>query len=195
MSLNDRVTFTAMTNGSPKDFQIIAKNDEITARELPSRIISHLKEMEDDDGAYQISRLDHVLQCATRAHRDQADVDWIMAALIHDLGDVLAPFTHGQVAAEILRPFVREEVTWVVRYHGTFQMFYNSNLTEEERNSRDQFRDHPYYESAVKFCEKWDQCSFDPDYDWLPLEFFEPMIQEVFSRKAFDPLTTSPLNR
>ncbi len=120
---NKTVSFTAMKNGTPDDYQLIAANDAETASELPNRLIAHLKEMAADDGAYQISRLDHVLQCATRAHRDGADDDWLIAALLHDIGDVLAPFTHGQVAAEIIRPFVRSEVTWVVRNHGTFQMY------------------------------------------------------------------------
>ena len=138
-----------------------------------------------DDGAYKISRLDHVLQCATRASRDGADDDWVAAALLHDLGDVLAPFTHGQVAAEILRPFVKDEVTWVVRNHGIFQMFYNKSLSPQERHSRDQFKDHPNYQLAVDFCEKWDQCSFDPHYPTEKLEFFTPLIKRVFTRSPF----------
>lgn len=149
-----RVSFTAMKDGTKEDFLIIKENDDQTNAELPERIIAMLKEMAKDDGAYHISRLDHVLQCATRAYRDNAGDDWVMAALLHDIGDVLAPHTHGQVAAEILRPFLSEEIVWVVRHHGTFQMFYNKSLTEEERNSREKFKDHPYYQSAVDFCEK-----------------------------------------
>ncbi len=180
------VGFTAMKDGTKEDYIIIKENDEKTARELPDRLIEHLTEMEKDDGAYKINRLEHVLQCATRASRDGADDDWIIAALLHDIGDVLAPFTHGQVAAEILRPFVREEVNWVVRHHGTFQMFYNKSLGEEDRTSREQFKGHPYYQSAVDFCEKWDQCSFDPEYDTETLDFFIPIIKRVFLRKPFE---------
>mgnify|MGYP001815349602 FL=1 len=180
------VGFTAMKDGTAADFEIIRENDEVTARELPDRIIDHLKQMALDDGAYKISRLDHVLQCATRAQRDGADDDWVAAALVHDLGDVLAPFTHGQVAAEILRPFVKADVAWVVRNHGIFQMYYNKSLSHKERNSRDQFKDHTYYQLAVDFCEKWDQCSFDPHYPSEKLEFFTPLIKRVFSRVPFD---------
>ena len=179
------VGFTAMKDGTAADFEIIRENDEITARELPDRIIEHLREMALDDGAYKISRLDHVLQCATRAQRDGADDDWVAAALVHDLGDVLAPFTHGQVAAEILRPFVKADVAWVVRNHGIFQMYYNKSLSHKERNCRDQFKDHPYYQLAVDFCEKWDQCSFDPQYPTENLEFFIPLIKRVFTRVPF----------
>jgi predicted HD phosphohydrolase len=185
MSDEQKVSFTAMKDGTVADFQIIAANDEMTAEELPKRIMSHLEEMAADDGAYQISRLDHVLQCATRALRDGTDDDWVIAALLHDLGDVLAPFTHGQVAAEILLPFVREEVAWVVRHHGIFQMHYNKALADQARRSRDKFEDEPAYQLAVDFCEKWDQCSFDPNYDHFELAYFEPLVQRVFSRVPF----------
>ncbi len=180
------VGFTAMKDGTKEDYLIIKENDEKTAQELADRLIDHLKEMEKDDGAYKINRLEHVLQCATRASRDGADDDWVVASLLHDVGDVLAPFTHGQVAAEILRPFVNEEVEWVIRHHGTFQMFYNKSLSEEDRNLRDQHKDHPYYQSAVDFCEKWDQCSFDPDYESEKLDFFIPMLKEFFTKEPFN---------
>lgn len=185
MPENKTVSFTSMKAGTVEDFEIIAANDEQTAKELPDRLIAHLQEMAKDDGAYRISRLEHVLQCATRAHRDNADDDWVIAALLHDLGDVLAPFTHGQVAGEILRPFVREEVAWVVSHHGTFQMFYNKSLAEDLRGSREKFKDHPYYQSAINFCEIWDQCSFDPTYDSEELNSFVPLIKRVFARKPF----------
>jgi len=185
MEKQKTVGFTAMKQGSVADYQIIAANDAVTAKELPNRLIEHLKEMAEDDGAYQISRLDHVLQCATRIYEDGEDEDWIMAGLFHDIGDVLAPFTHGQVAAEVLRPFVREEVSWVVRHHGTFQMYYNVSLSAEERNSREVHKLHPYYDYAVNFCEKWDQNSFDPKYTAKPLSFFIPMIEHVFTRPPF----------
>lgn len=174
-----------MKEGTVDDFKIIQANDSKTAKELPHRILEHLMEMRKDDGAYKISRFDHVLQCATRASRDGADDDWIMAALLHDIGDTLAPFTHGQVAAEILRPFLREEVVWVVRHHGVFQMFYNASLSTEQRNSRDQYAEHPYYQSAVDFCENWDQNSFDPNYKNEELEYFIPIVNSVFARTPF----------
>ena len=182
---NNTVTFTAMRDGTVEDYLIIQENDQVTAQELPERIMNHLREMALDDGAYQISRLDHVLQCATRAFRDNADDDWIAAALLHDLGDVLAPYSHGQVASEIIRPFVKKEVAWVVQNHGVFQMYYNKSLSSKKRNSRDQFKHHSYFQLAADFCEKWDQCSFDPDYPGEALEFFEPLIRRVFLRDPF----------
>jgi predicted HD phosphohydrolase len=177
------VSFTAMQDGTAEDFKIIRENDELTAKELPDRLLGHLQKMAEDDGSYKISRLDHVLQCATRAYRDKASEQWIIAALLHDVGDVLAPFTHGQVAAEILRPFVSEEITWVVQHHGTFQMRYNKSLLKEDRDTYLKHQDHPFFESAIKFTEKWDQNSFDPEYDNLSLAFFEPIVRRVIHIK------------
>jgi len=174
-----------MKSGTAEDFELIAANDKQTANELPDRLIAHLQEMAKDDGGYKINRLDHVLQTATRASRNNADDDWVVAALLHDIGDSLAPFTHGQVAAEIIRPFVREEVAWVVRHHGTFQMYYNRSLPAELRNSREKLSEHKYYQSAIDFCENWDQGSFDPEYKHEELEFFIPLINRVFKRSPF----------
>lgn len=179
------VSFRRMEDATPEDFEIIAANDRLTDRELPDRILEHLRMQADDCGAYQIDRLAHVLQTATRAEADGADEDWIVGCLLHDLGDVLAPHTHAEVAAEILRPFVRDEVTWVVGHHGLFQKIYYANLSEEQRHVRRKLEGHPYYELAVRFCQQWDQCSFDPDYPWQPLEHFEPIVRQVFTRRPF----------
>ncbi len=178
-----RVSFTHMKDGTKEDFEIIRDNDRETALGLADRILEHLKLLDDDDGAYHISRLDHCLQTATRAERDGADDEWVVAALLHDIGDVLAPFSHAEVSYEILRPFLREEVAWTVKHHGIFQMKYNKALPEEKRNLRDQYRDHPHYGSALRFVEHWDQASFDPDYETLPLEHFRPVVERVI-RKA-----------
>lgn len=186
MSKPPTVSFRRMRDGSVEDFQIIDANDELTAEQLADRIIEQLRLQADDDGAYQIDRLQHVLQTATRAELDGADDDWIAAALLHDLGDILAPHTHGEVAAEIVRPFLREQAVWVVKHHGLFQRYYYASLTESQRNYRDRFRSHPHYQAAVDFCERWDQCSFDPEYATQPLEHFEPVLRRVFSRTPFD---------
>lgn len=180
-----KVSFVHMQDGTSADYDLIDANDQASAAELSERILAHLRLMAWDDGAYRIDRLQHVLQTATRAERDGADEDWVVAALLHDLGDVLAPFSHGEYAAEILRPFLRADVCWVVRHHPTFQRHYFANLPAAERNARDQFRGHEHYQLAVDFCQNWDQCSFDPEYDTLPLAHFESLLRRVFSREPF----------
>ncbi|MEM7311484.1 MAG: HD domain-containing protein [Planctomycetota bacterium] len=180
------VSFRRMRDATVADFELIERNDEATARLLPERVLALVRMLAEDDGAYRISRLRHCLQAATRAERDGADDDWIVACLLHDAGDVVAPFTHGQVAAEILRPFVREEVVWTVRQHGLFQLYYNPTLPPERRRARERFADHPHYAATVDFCERWDQCSFDPDYRDEPIEHFEPLVRACLTRTPRD---------
>ena len=116
-----------------------------------------------------------------------------MAALIHDLGDDLAPANHSQLAATIIRPYVREEVTWVVSMHGLMQMYYfgPKDYSGKEiginKELRENYRNHKWFETCDKFCRDWDQMSFDPDYPTKSLDYFKPMIQELFSREPFDP--------
>jgi predicted HD phosphohydrolase len=107
----------------------------------------------------------------------------IVATLIHDIGDSLAPNNHSQLVAAILRPYVSEKVYWIILHHGMFQEYYYAHHVGRDRNVRDQFKDHPYYQDTVDFCEKWDQKSFDPDYESYSLEHFEPMVRRLFSKE------------
>ena len=111
---------------------------------------------------------------------------------MHDLGDELAPYNHAEIAAAIIRPYVRPEVTWIVEQHGLFQAYYYVHHMGGDRNMRDRYRDHPWYESCAAFCEKWDQSSFDPSYDTLPFEAFEPHLRRIFGRKAHDERYVKP---
>ncbi len=141
-------------------------------RQTSTRLLSELrKQGQESLAGYQIARLEHALQSATRASRDGADIDWLVATLLHDIGDGLAPQNHDRFAAEIIRPFVREEVTWVVEHHGIFQSYYYGHHYGWDKNARDEFKDHPCFQSCANFCERWDQSSFDPDYKSEPLEF------------------------
>ena len=182
------VTFTAMKDGTQEDYALLAELEKPFLAMTADRIMQELhRHGETTLEGYKITRLDHGLQSATRAHRDGADIDWIVGALLHDIGDGLAPQNHDRFSAEVVRPFLREEVTWVIEHHGIFQMFYYGHHYGWDRNARDRFKDHPYYPSCAAFCERWDQSSFDPEYQAEPLAFFEPMVHEVFARKAYDP--------
>ena len=142
-------------------------------------------DLDESLSGYQITRLGHSVQSATRAWRDGADVDWVVSALLHDIGDGLAPQNHDRFSAEVIRPFVRWDVSWVVEHHGIFQMIYYGRHYGWDENARDEFKDHPCFQSCAEFCERWDQSSFDPDYPMKSLDHFEPMVREVFGRKAY----------
>jgi predicted HD phosphohydrolase len=184
----DKVSFTQMKDGTKEDYALLERLEKPFLALTADRVLDELRRQADVTlEGYRITRLDHGLQAATRAERDGADIDWIVGALCHDIGDGLAPQNHDRMSAEVIRPFVRWDVAWVVEHHGIFQMFYYAHHYGWDRNARERFKDHPCFDSCAVFCERWDQSSFDPDYDTLPLEHFEPMLREVFGRKAYDP--------
>jgi predicted HD phosphohydrolase len=175
-----------MKDGTKEDYLLIRRLEHGYVAGTARRVLAELATQghETIEG-YKITRLDHALQAATRAVRAGAELDWVMAALLHDIGDGLAPHNHDQMAAAILRPFMREECSWVVEHHGVFQMVYYAQYYEGwDQFAREKFRDHAYYASAVAFCERWDQSSFDPEYNSEPLAYFAPMVEAFFARKA-----------
>lgn len=184
----DVVSFTEMKNGTREEFQMLRKLEVEHARHAPTRILDELAKLETDTlPGYRITRLEHGLQSATRAMREGADLDWIVSALLHDIGDALAPMNHDRFSAEILRPYVREECAWTVEHHGAFQMVYYAHHLDWDPNTRDVYRESPYFQTCADFCERWDQASFDPDYKSEPLETFAPMVHELFARRPWDP--------
>ncbi|WP_028464464.1 HD domain-containing protein [Nisaea denitrificans] len=185
------VSFSQMKDGTKEDYVLLERLEEPYRAGTADRLLAELAAQADDTlSGYKITRLEHGLQSATRARRDGADIDWVVAALLHDIGDRLAPQNHDRMAAEILRPFVREEVSWVVKHHGIFQSYYFGHHYGWDRNARDRFADNPCFQSCADFCERWDQVSFDPDYESDPLESFADEVRTVFARKAYDPAVT-----
>ncbi len=182
------VSFTQMKDGTAQDYALLEELEKPYLALTPDRVLDELKRQGSAtlDG-YKITRLDHGLQAATRAEAEGVDIDWIVGALLHDVGDGLAPQNHDRFSAEVIRPFVRWEVAWTVEHHGIFQTLYYGHHYGWDKNARDQFRDHPCFDTCAAFCERWDQSSFDPDYPTKPLSYFEPMLREVFARKAYDP--------
>lgn len=183
----ETVQFTRMENGTRDEYQLLHRLEADYIAGLPERILASLRQLDDGLAGYRVTRLEHSLQTATRAQADGADIEMVVAALLHDIGDELAPDNHSQLAAAIIRPYVRAEVTWTVTMHGLFQLRYYGHHVGLDPNGRDEYRDHPWYDTCDRFCAEWDQASFDPDYPTLPVEAFAPLVREVFSRPAFDP--------
>ncbi len=182
------VSFSQMKFGTKRDYELLAEKEKPYFALTADRILGELERHgEDTHSGYKITRLQHGLQAATRACRDGADLDWIIGALLHDIGDGLAPQNHDRFSAEVIRPFVREEVTWVVEHHGIFQMLYFADHYGWDKNAREKYRDNIYFDSCSEFCERWDQSSFDPEYQEEELAYFETMLREVFSRTAYSP--------
>lgn len=179
------VGFRRMADGTREDYLLLREFEERLNRELPARLLRALDGLKDGFDGYQVSRYEHSLQAATRALRDGRDEEYVVATLLHDLGDELAPHNHSELAAAILRPYVRDEVHWIIKHHGAFQLYYYAHHYGGDRNVRDRYAGSPYYRACAEFCERYDQVSFDPDYDTLPVSHFEPMLCRVVAEPRY----------
>lgn len=177
-----RATFSDMKDGTQEDWEIIGTSFRTFAKAHPDRILEHLKLLSGDFGGFKVDRLTHCLQTATLAHRDGKDEEYVVCALLHDIGDTLGTFNHADIAAAIVEPFVSEENHWMVKHHAIFQGYYFFHHLGMDRNLREQYRDHPYYEHTLEFVSKYDSPAFNPDGETLPLEFFEPMVRRVMAK-------------
>ena len=173
------VSFTRMADGTAEEYDFLTPLYEKCRNGVSDRLLELLKAMKGDKLGYQVDRYTHSLQSATRAESDGADEETVVCAMLHDLGDVIAPDNHSEVIASILRPYISEKNHWVLKHHGLFQGYYYFHHIGGDRNARERYKDHPFYQDCVDFCEKWDQTSFDPDYPTQPLEYFEPMVRKV----------------
>jgi len=183
----EQVKFTKMEDGDAEDYRFLNDHETEYTKGTADRLLKALVNLDESLSGYQITRLGHSVQSATRAWRDGADIDWVVSTLLHDVGDIFAPYNHDEYAATILKPFVREQCRWVVEKHGDFQMIYYGHLVGGNQNKRDKFNGHEFFNDCAEFCERWDQTSFDPSYDDLPLDFFRPMVEEVFAREPYNP--------
>ena len=177
-----KVSFTEMKKGTKEDYLLLDKNEKDFAKKTADRILKFLSSLTETLEGYQVSRLEHSLQSATRALHAGESEEMIVAALLHDIGDELAPMNHSEYAASILKPYVSEKTHWIVEKHGEFQAYYYAHHLGGNRNKRDQYKGHEYYEDTLNFCENWDQKSFDPNYKSMSLKEFEPMVLRIFSR-------------
>jgi len=180
-----KVNFTQMKDGNKEDYQLLEKYEKNFERNTAKRILKYLAAQTSTLEGYKITRLEHSLQAATRAYKDDESEEMVVATLLHDIGDDLAPMNHSQYAASILRPYVSEKTYWIIKHHGLFQTYYSAHHLGGNRNSRDKFKDHKYYKATVNFCEKYDQSSFDPNYKSMSLQDFSPMVEKIFARTPY----------
>lgn len=179
----EQVSFTRMDRGTQAEYQLLDRLWHRHKNEhLADSVLALLAAMRGPTLGYQVDRYEHSLQSASRAMRDGADEETVVCALLHDVGDSVAPDNHSALAAAILRPYVSDENHWVILHHGLFQGYYYWHHLGGDRDARERYRGHPYFDACAHFCERWDQASFDPDYDTLPLRTFEPMVRRLFTR-------------
>lgn len=180
-ALPERAKFHHMKDGTAEDWQVIMKEFQTAAAELPDRMLEHLRMLDGDCGGFPVDRLTHCLQTATLAHKDGKDEEYVVCALLHDIGDTLGPYNHADIAATYLQPFISEQNHWMVKHHGIFQGYYFFHHIGMDRDMHKQFESHPHYAYTKEFIDKYDAPAFDPDAETYSLEFFEPMVRRVLA--------------
>ena len=179
------VKFVQMKYGTKEDYLLLEKHEKKYIEGTADRLIKFMSGLTNTLEGYQITRLEHSLQSATRALNDKANEEMVVATLLHDIGDELAPLNHSEYAAAVLKPYVSKKTLWIIEKHGEFQMYYYAHHLDGNKNQRDKYKGHKYYKDTLDFCENWDQTSFDPNFKSLPLKEFEPMVKKIFSRKPY----------
>ncbi|MDY7014334.1 MAG: HD domain-containing protein [Cyanobacteriota bacterium] len=179
------VRFTRLEDATKEEFESIVAREEGFIKDLPNRILAAMEGLKVSFEGFPVTRYEHSLQSATRAYRNGESEEIIVAALLHDIGDLLAPGNHGEIAAAVLKLYVSEQTHWIVKHHALFQSYYYAHHLGGDRFAREKYRDHPYYQKAIEFCEQYDQNCFDPNYESMPIEFFEPMVRKIFSQPLY----------
>ena len=178
------VKFTKMSDATHEEISYVFGTAQATlTANLVDELFKMLDALKGETFGYRVDRYEHSLQSATRALRDGARTDMVVAALLHDIGDAIAPANHSKLAAAVLEPYVDEETHWVVEHHGLFQSYHYGEALGIGADGREKYRGNPYFDACAAFCADWDQVAFDPDYESLPLSTFEPFVREVFGRQ------------
>ena len=180
-----KVSFTEMKKGTKDDYQLLEKLESQYERKTADRVLKYLASQTTTLEGYQVTRLEHALQAATRAYKNGENEEMVVATLLHDLGDELAPMNHSQYAASVIKPYVSEKTYWIILHHGLFQTYYSAEHLGGDKNAREKYKDSEHYQATIDFCENYDQTSFDPNYKSMTLKDFEPMVRNIFSRKPY----------
>ena len=176
-----RAAFTRMDESTEEDWSLIVPEFKKLAVALPDRVLTHLQLLNGDYGGFPVDRLSHSLQTATLALKDDRDEEYVICALLHDIGDTLGTFNHPDIAAAILKPFVSDANLWMIQHHGIFQAYNFFHHIGLNRNLRDMFKGHPYYDQTAEFVELYDNPAFNPAGEVFPLSTFEPMVRRLIA--------------
>ncbi len=183
----ERAEFRSFQESTKDDWSIIMRQIGATQNMVAENALHLLRCLASDHGGFPVTRLEHSLQTATRAEADGRDEEYVMCALLHDIGDTLAPFNHPYIASTMVKPLVSEANHFMVAQHGIFQGYYFWHHIGLDQHAREAFRDSPYFEYTEEFCAKYDSPAFDPDYVSAPLDHFEPMVRRFFAHRSSTP--------
>jgi predicted HD phosphohydrolase len=179
-----RAKFRALSQATSEDWSVIERAEREYRRDYgPGHgLLAVLASIADGDPiGNPVNLYTHCLQTATRVLAAGEDDELVVVALFHDLPEAFSDNHHGRVAAQMLAPWISERRTWLLVHHVELQAYHFANHPTRDRNERDPYKGHPYFEEAARFCELYDQNSFDPDYPVLPLAEFRPIVRRFFS--------------
>ncbi len=186
-SLPPVAKLTKLSEGTPEDYKnaqvhfALHANPKATAK----RLLGMVEGLKGINIGYQVDLYEHSVQTATRALKDGADDETIVCGLLHDIGEILVPICHGEVAGSLLRPYISPKNYWILTNHEIFQAFYYGDAIGIDKNVRDRLKDHEFYGACEEFCGRWDEVAFDPNYESLPLSEFEPLLVRVLERTPY----------
>lgn len=175
-------TFTRMDESTAEQWGVIGAEILGNQPRVAEQFLTMLRQLGDITDGFSTDQLTHCLQTATYAEKSGADPEVVFAALCHDIGKVISTFNHPAIAAEMIRPYVRDEVYRMILVHQDFQGKHYYGHFDKDPDARQQYADEPWFELAAHFADDWDQVAFDPDGETYPLEHFEPLVREMTAR-------------
>jgi len=175
-----KANFTRMQDGKIEDWMIIGAAHKQDFAKTADRFIEMLKQLENATLGFACDQLQHALMAGTLARRAGASDEHIVIALCHDMAKVINVPNHGQIAAEMMRPYISEDSYHVIYNHQAFQGEYYYHFMGAPNDLRKNFKDEPWYDLAVKLVDEWDAPAFDPDFEVDSLESFIPLMRKVF---------------
>jgi len=178
-------SFSRMDESNSAQWQRIITETASNQGRVADRVLDMLRSLTDIVDGFAVDQLTHCLQTASRAERAGADDEVVVASLCHDVGKAVSVINHPAIAAEILKPYVREEVYWMILTHQDFQGKHYYEVLGKDPDARRQYEGHPAFDLGARFADEWDQTSFDPEYDTLPLEHFEAKLRALFAQPRF----------
>ncbi len=184
MADTSTTTFTRMDESTAEQWSRIGAATNANQGRVADAILGLLGALGDITDEFATDQLTHCLQTATRAERAGADDEVVFASLCHDIGKAISVPNHPAIAAEIIKPYVRDDVYHMIRTHQDFQGRHYYHHFGGDPTLREQYRSEPWFDLTERFADEWDQTSFDPDYDTLPLEHFEPLVRRLTERVA-----------
>jgi predicted HD phosphohydrolase len=173
--------FTRMDESTAEQWAVIGAETMANQPRVADEILGMITRLEGIVDGFGTNQLVHALQTATYAEKAGADQEVVVASLCHDIGKLISVFNHPGIAAEILKPYVRDEVYFMIKAHQDFQGKHYYHHFGANPDAREQYRDEQWFDLAARFADEWDQVAFDPDGEYLPLEHFEPAVREVFA--------------